>query len=70
MEDKRAKMPCPDCPEDCKRLCDTCKVFCRIYKNWKAEHGAPRPKYTTTDAYCNEKNKIAREKAKKRGLRK
>lgn len=70
MAENANTMPCPMCPADCPRLSETCKVFCRVWKDWIAEHGEPKPKFTTTDAYCNEKNKIARQRARKRGLRK
>lgn len=53
------KLPCPACPADCGRLCDTCKVFCKIYKDYIKEHPAPRPKVTVNDAYAQQKHEEA-----------
>lgn len=58
MEEQKI-MPCPACPEDCPRHCETCKVFCRIYKDWQKEHPTPQPKVTVNDEYAQQKHKEA-----------
>ena len=52
-------LPCPACPPDCGRLCDTCKVFCKIYKDYAKEHRPPSPKVSVNDAYAQQKHKEA-----------
>lgn len=69
MAESKIEMPCPACPPDCPRLCETCKVFCKVWKEWKADHAEPRPRFTTADAYCNEKNKKAKARAARGGRR-
>lgn len=64
MENSEKKMPCPDCPPDCSRLCETCKVFCKIYKIWAKEHAAPRPRVSVNDAYAQQKHMAAVRRAK------
>ena len=63
MEEKK-EMPCPACPENCARLCETCKVFCRIYKDWAKEHAPPRPKVSVNDEYAQHKHEMAVRRAK------
>lgn len=69
MEDNRREMPCPQCPADCPRLSDTCKPFCKIYKEWHREHKPPEPRVTVAEKYRNEMNKKAAMKAVKAGRR-
>lgn len=64
MEDRI--LPCPDCPPDCGRICDTCKVFCKIYKAYAKEHAAPRPRVSVNDKYATAKN-AAIKRRKRRG---
>ena len=61
--------PCPVCPPDCPRQNETCKLFCKIFKERYRDHKPPEPKVTVAEKYCNEMNKKAREKVLKRGGR-
>ena len=53
------KKKCHDCPENCPRHSDTCHVFCKIYKGWKAR--MPEKRSSLADDYCMKKSMRGKE---------